>query len=274
MKTADYNPPMRTNVLEKPVLRLIDRRTNLTQEEVSGKVEANLNWRGWGRVTNRWLGIVQGRGKLFPIRPFVVYPERLWVRIDLHYHEGGWGLGHILLNEEMTHTLDRKYTVKEVFDQLEEYYLRDGGVPPCAFQTSACYHEDRTPYDDLYGFEKTVLERFSKELEANDVPHKIFWNLEAVLIDDRRNDRFVNAIQANGATAGFFDAVEMSIGENKTPVYIVTREIEESHAAHRRSVAYDSYDYEKAVELLCKEDMRRLTRTEIIRVLRPAAVYN
>ena len=273
MKTIDHTPPMRTNVLEKPVLRLIDRRTYLTQEEVSAKVDANLRERGWARITNRWLGIVQGTGKLFPIRTFVVYPAPLWVQIDLNYRDGGWGLGTILLNETMTHTIDRKYTIKEVFDQLEEYYLRGGGVPPCSFQTSACYHEDRSPYDDLYGFEKTVLERFSKELETNDTPHKIFWNLEAVLLDDRVNERFVNAIQANGATAGLFDALEMTIGANLIPVYIVTREVEESNAAHRRSLDGVSYDYEKAVELLCAEDLRRLTRSDIVSILNPAVIY-
>ena len=274
MKTIDHTPPMRTNVLEKPVLRLIDRRTYLTHEEVSSKVEANLAWRGWGRVTNRWLGIVQGTGKLFPIRTFVVYPAPLWVQIDLNYRDGGWGLGTILLNETMTHTIDRKYTIKEVFDQLEEYYLRGGGVPPCSFQTSACYHEDRSPYDDLYGFEKTVLERFSKELETNDTPHKIFWNLEAVLLDDRVNERFVNAVQANGATAGVFDALEMTIGANNIPVYIVNREIDECHAVHKRSFAHTSYDLEEAIKILCGKDMRRLTRADIVRALRPAAVYN
>ena len=301
MKTIDHTPPMRTNVLEKPVLRLIDRRTYLTHEEVSSRVEANLAWRGWGRVTNRWLGIVQGTGELFPIRTFVVYPAPLWVQIDLNYRDGGWGLGTILLNETMTHTIDRKYTIKEVFnqleayylrgggvpptidrkytikeafDQLEGYYLRGGGVPPCSFQTSACYHEDRSPYDDLYGFEKTVLERFSKELETNDTPHKIFWNLEAVLLDDRVNERFVNAVQVNGATAGVFDALEMTIGANNIPVYIVNREIDECHAVHKRSYDHTSYDLEEAIKILCGKDMRRLTRADIVRALRPAAVYN
>ena len=273
MTTNTYNPPMRSNVLEKPVMRLIDRRTHLTPEEVSARVYSNLAWRGWGRVTNRWLGIVQGTGKLFPIRMFVVYPERLWVRIDLHRRDGGWGFGHILLDETMTHTIDRKYTVMEVFNQLEEYYVNGGSVPECSFQTSACYHEDRSPYDDLYGFEKRVLENFALALTGNNVACKTFWNLEAVLLDDRRNERFVNAIQANGATAGLFDALEMTIGANLIPVYIVTREVEESNAAHRRSLDGVSYDYEKAVELLCKEDMRRLTRSDIVHVLNPAIIY-
>lgn len=272
MTNTAYVPPMRTNVLEKPVLRLIDRRTYLTQEEVSSKVEANLRERGWARVTNRWLGIVQA-GKLFPVRTFVVYPERMWVRIDLHYHEGSWGFGHILLDETMEHTVDRKYTVKEVFDQLEGYYLNNGPVPESAFQTSACYHKDRTPYDVLYDCEKVVLEKFSHELGANDVPHKIFWNLESVLIDDRTNNRFVNAVQANGATAGIFDALEMSIGENLIPVYIVRSEIKESSLVHRRSLSGVSYDYETAVELLCKSDLRRMTRTDIIHVLQPAIAH-
>ena len=113
----------------------------------------------------------------------------------------------------------------------------------------------------------------SKELETNDTPHKIFWNLEAVLLDDRVNERFVNAIQANGATAGLFDALEMTIGANLIPVYIVTREVEESNAAHRRSLDSVSYDYEKAVELLCAEDLRRLTRSDIVSILNPAVIY-